>query len=141
LVLFTKTIFAKFNSIKSDTINPIEIVKDQVIYENKTVAKIKSEKISATDSKNVRYLVNVYESEGKQIAKFEIEVTQKAKKNVDAVKYAQLTTLKDNVVHNGSNFIDFHLQLTEAVLKEDEAPQLANMVDYLIDNKYIIIEP
>jgi len=140
LVFIAKTNFAKFNNLVIDTIKPIEIVKNQIFYENKPIANIKTEKVSTSDGKNVKYLVNVYESEGKQIAKFEIEITPKVKKNTDAVKHAQLTTLRDNVVHNGTNFINFHLPVSETESNENEVPQLAKMVDYLIDNRYLIIK-
>ena len=139
LVFVAKTNFAKSSNLAADTIKSIEIVENQILYDNKPIANIKSEKVSTSDGKNVKYLVSVYHNEGKEVAKFEIEVSSKVKKKEDAVKYAQLTTLKDNVVHNGSNFIDYHMQLTEAVLEDEKAPQIAKMVDYLIENKYLPI--
>jgi hypothetical protein len=141
LVFFTKTNFQKFNNtVLTDTTKRIEVVNNQVLYESKMIGTIKSEKISTNGGKNLKFQVKVYETDGKEIAKFEIEVTAKAKKNTDPVKHAVLTTSKDNVVHNGSNFIDYHLPCKELEMKQNEVPQICKMVNYLIDNKYLEIK-
>jgi hypothetical protein len=140
LIFFAKINFAKSHDIiLNDSLNPIEIVKDQVFYKDKLVARIKTEKVASNDDKFLRYQVKVFKSEGQEIAQYEVEVVKKLKKNVHPITEAKLVTLKDNVVHNASNFVNYETKILDSSVSQDEAPQLVKMVDYLIDHNYLDI--
>lgn len=140
LIFFTKINFAKTDYIVlHDSLNPIEIVKDQIFYKSKLVAKIKTEKVASNDDKSLRYQVKVFKSEGQEIAQYEVEVVKKAKKNVHPITEAKLLTLIDNVVHHSSNFVNYESKVLDFSGNKDEVPQLVKMVDYLIDHNYLDI--
>lgn len=82
-------------------------------------------------------MVQFFKTEGKEIAEFNIDVLNKVKKNQEQIIDGSLNTLSDNVLHNGSNFINYN-QKIKIESNLENPPQLENTVAYLIRNKYLL---
>ena len=125
------TLQAKTNS-DSDTLSNVVIQNQQIISKKKLVGKIKKTVLPSNLPNATNHTVQIFGKSGKLIAEYVIEVLNKQRRNQDVIIAAQVKTLKDNVVHNGNNFIDFHIKSRN----EDAVLQLNKVVEYLLMYNY-----
>ncbi len=138
LLFFVCSLFsqAKENIVDlTDSINDVTIENQQIISHKKVLGKVKKLKVQRSTARSDNYTYQIFERKGKLVAEFEMEVLSKQKKAQDGILSAQVKTFKDNVIHNGTNFIDFHVKSlrndSEVVL------QLDKVVKYLLAYKYL----
>ncbi len=117
----------------TDTISEVKIDYPKIIAKKKVVGTVKTLPVIPSDSKSENHKVQIFEKSGKLVAEYELEVLSDRKKNRDAIISAKIKTLKDNVVHNGNNFIDVHFKSS----KNETLLQLNKVVEYLLKYKYL----
>lgn len=145
LLIFV-TMFLVFNisaeaiSIKSKYLNFEEIsfkdnqIKVAGIYKGKFDVKVKDINVSNKEKTTV-YDVNIFNEDGVLFAKLHIQVLDKMKKRGINIIDASLKTVRDNVSHNSSNFINYG-EVDTIKTEELEVPQFNNVVKYLLSYNY-----
>lgn len=128
---------AKANSVSdlTDSISDLKIENQQIIYNEKVVGNVSDPIIQLNDNKSEDYKVQIFGKKGRLVAEYRIEVLSKKKKNQDEILTAQIKTTKDNVVHNGNNFVDFHQRFS--IQHKESILQLDKVVKYLLTYKYL----
>ena len=140
-LLLVFSIKAEAMFIQSDCFNIDEIsFKDKQIkvsgkYKGKFDVKVKDINVSNKEKTTV-YDVSIFNEDGAVIAKLHIQVLDNMKKKVISIIDASLNTVRDNVTHNSSNFINFG---EIDVFKSEElvVPQFDNVVKYLLSYNYL----
>lgn len=142
-VLFFFMLFLGF-SINAETLSKNE----KVIFEEITLKdnqinvagkfkgkfEVKAKDINVNNkSKTTVYDVNIFDQEGVVVAKLNLQVTDKTKKKSFHVIDATLKTMRDNVSHYSSNFINYE-EMSNNV--DFEVPQFDNVVKYLLSYNY-----
>ncbi len=117
----------------TDTVKDVRIEKSQIIYNKNILGRIKTTHLHSKNSKSENYKVEVFCKQGRLVAEYEVEVLNKHRKNQDAILSAYVKTVIDNVVHYGSNFIDFHKKSEEHI----SVLQVEKVVKYLFTYKYL----
>lgn len=120
----------------ADTVTDLKIEQQQIIYQKEVVGKVQTIKVEPINSDSEEYTIQIFTNKGTLVAEYDVKVLAKHKKNKDSILSAELKTIKDNVVHNGSNFIDFHLQ-SMSDNKNANLLQVDRVVKYLLTNKYL----
>lgn len=139
LLVFLSMSFLKASATQidsTDTVTDLTIEEQQIIYQDKVVGKVQTLKAEALSSKSDDYTIQIFAKKGTLIAEYDIKVLAKRKKNKDCILSAELKTLKDNVIHNGSNFIDFHLNAVSDN-KSANLLQVDRVIKYLLAYKYL----
>nr|WP_294899285.1 hypothetical protein [uncultured Pedobacter sp.] len=119
----------------TDTVSGIKIENQKILYHKNVLGKVKVHADDEQSQKAKIYNVQIFGKNQSLVAEYEVEVLSKQKKNQDAILSAQIKTIKDNVIHNGANFIDFHLKSSVDV--EDAVLQLDKVIKYLLEYKYL----
>ncbi|HTN19054.1 MAG TPA: hypothetical protein VL125_01190 [Pelobium sp.] len=119
----------------TDSISGVKIENQQILYRKSVLGKVKVLSDGAKTQNSKLYNVQIFGRKGRLVAEYEVEVLSKHKKNHDAILNAQIKTVKDNVIHNGTNFIDFHLK--PSADSKDAVLQLDKVVKYLLNYKYL----
>jgi len=134
------SINAEAVSIKSEYFNVDEITfKDNQIKvagrcKGKFDVKVKYINVSNKEKTTV-YEVNIFTEDGAVVAKLDIQVLDKMKKRGMNIIDASLKTVRDNVTHNSSNFINYgEMDLVRS--EEFKVPQFNNVVKYLLSYNY-----
>ncbi|GEM_PF-5257857 len=83
--------------------------------------------------KKLSYKIKVYDSKNALIAVYKVLSGKKAG-NIQQIYEADLKTMKDRVMHAGSNFLDYNEQKYNS---EDGALQTSKLVNYLFQYRYI----
>lgn len=145
-LLFIFMLFLGF-SIKADTVsNKSEHdIFDEITFKDnqiKVAGKCKGKydvKVKDTNlnskNKTTAYEVSIFSEDGIEVAMLNIQVINKMKRRGMHIIDASLKTLKDNVNHNSSNFINYG-EVDVDKSKEFEVPQFDNVVKYLLSYKY-----
>ena len=126
--------------IKSEYLNIDEITfKDNQIKvagrcKGKFNVKVKDINVS-NKKKTTVYEVSIFTEDGTEVAKLDILVLDKMKKRGLDIIDASLKTVRDNVTHNSSNFINYG-ELNVVRNTEFEVPQFNNVVKYLLSYNY-----
>ena len=140
-LLLVFSIKAEAMFIKSDYFNFDEIsFKDKQIkvagkYIGKFDVKAKDIKVSNKEKTTV-YDVSIFNEDGAVIAKLHMQVLDKMKKGGIKIIDASLNTVRDNVTHNSSNFINFG-EIDVVKSEELVIPQFDNVVKYLLSYNYL----
>jgi predicted Fe-Mo cluster-binding NifX family protein len=96
--------------------------------------KVKDINVSNKEKTTV-YEVSIFNEDGAVVAKLGIRVLNKMKKRGINIIDASLKTVRDNVTHNSSNFINYG-ELNVIKNTEFEIPQFENVVKYLLSYNY-----
>ncbi len=112
------------------------IIENNIIKSNgNIVGRIEFDKqeVKQENVKVNKHIVKIYDSQSHLVAIYNVRSNSKVKKDMAAIFEASLSTIKDNVTHTGSNFLDFnkHEKNAEAI------PQLETVISYLYDRKYL----
>lgn len=138
LLFLGKVSFADYtSSFEGDSLKKVCIDNKQIKCNDKLVGKYTTKTIKLEGDKITRFVVKIFKTEGEEIAELNIDLLNKVKKNQQQIIDASLNTLSDNVLHNGSNFINYR-QKIEIENNLENPPQLENTVAYLIRNKYLL---
>lgn len=138
LVFLGKVSFAGYMSdFEDDSLKKISIDNQRIKYQDKLVGKYTTKTVKLEGDKVTRFIVRFFKTEGNEIAEFNIDVLNKVKKNQEQIVDVSLSTLSDNVSHNGENFINYH-QKIEIEINPEGTPQLENTIAYLIKNNYLV---
>ena len=131
-LLLQFTSFAAFNPGKNNY-----VIENNIIKSNGSIVgriEFDEQEVNQENIKARKHLVKIYNSESNLIAVYNVRSSiKKAKKNMAAIFDASLSTLKDNVTHTGSNFLDFN----EKEKNEGAIPQLAKVISYLCNRDYL----
>lgn len=127
---------AKANFIDlTDSIGDVKIEQEQIIYRKKVLGNIKTLKVESQNHTSNNYRFQIFGKKGSLIAEYEMEVVDKQKKNQDDIIAAHLKTTKDNIVHNGNNFLDFHQKASNR--QKNAILQLDKVIRYLLTYNYL----
>ncbi|OAQ38744.1 hypothetical protein A5893_11890 [Pedobacter psychrophilus] len=136
-LFFNKVGFASYSlNTANDSAKKITIINQQIKCQDKLVGKYTTNAINLEGDKVTRFVVKFFETEGEEIAELKIDLLNKVKKNQQQILDASLNTLTDNVVHNGSNFINYQ-QIIKIEDNLENASQLKSTINYLLENKYL----
>lgn len=119
----------------TDSIGDVKIENQQIVFHTKVLGVVKKLKVQRNASKTENYTYQIFEKKGKLIAEYEMEISNKEKRMKEGILSAQIKTLKDNVVHNGNNFLDYHVKSSKDNV--DRILQLDKVVRYLLTYKYL----
>jgi hypothetical protein len=119
----------------TDSVSGVKIENQQILYQKSVLGKVKVLSDGAKTQNSKLYNVQIFGKKGRLVAEYEVEVLNKHKKHHDTILNAQIKTVKDNVIHNGTNFIDFHLKSSTDI--KDAILQLDKVVKYLLNYKYL----
>lgn len=113
------------------------VIENNIIKSNGSIVgriEFDKQEVNQENIKARKHLVKIYNSESNLIAVYSVRSSlKKAKKNMAAIFDASLNTIKDNVTHTGSNFLDFN----EKEKNEEAIPQLAKVIGYLCNRDYL----
>ena len=119
----------------TDSIGDVKIENQQIVFHTKVLGVVKKLKVQRNASKTENYTYQIFEKKGKLVAEYEMEISNKEKRMKEGILSAQIKTLKDNVVHNGNNFLDYHMKSSKDNV--DRILQLDKVVRYLLTYKYL----
>ncbi|HET8829370.1 MAG TPA: hypothetical protein VFM79_08500 [Pelobium sp.] len=127
---------AKANFIDlTDSLGDVKIEQEKIIYRKKVLGNIKTLKVEAQNQTSNNYRFQIFGKKGSLIAEYEMEVVDKQKKNQDDIITAHLKTTRDNIIHNGNNFLDFHQKASNR--QKDDILQLEKVIKYLLTYNYL----
>lgn len=100
---------------------------------------VESKELSADKREITKsYEVKIFNDKNKMVAEYSIEVAKDLKNNEMLVKEGFIKTKRDNVTHNGANFLDYHMACDQdKEEKKCDVPQIAKVIKYLISYKYL----
>ncbi|WP_017256856.1 hypothetical protein [Pedobacter arcticus] len=119
----------------TDSISDVKIENQQIIFDTKVLGIVRKLKVHRNTSKTENYTYQIFEKKGKLIAEYEMEISSNEKKTKEGILSAQIKTLKDNVVHNGNNFLDYHMKPSKNNV--ERILQLDKVIKYLLTYKYL----
>lgn len=129
--------YASAHQIDStDTTAELKIHDQQIIYQEEILGKIETLRTDATNAESEDFTIEIFSKKGDLVAKYNVKMLARLKKNKDYILSAELKTLKDNVVHNGSNFLDFHSK-SFSNEKMNNLLQIDKAVKYLFAHRYL----
>lgn len=120
---------------EADSASDIRIEQQQIICHQSVVGRLKTSSTKSANPNAQSFRIQIFEDKGRLVAEYDIELLGKRKKNQDAILGAKIKTLRDNVVHNGTNFLDFHAK--EVDKSQDSLFQLEKVVEYLMAYDYL----
>ncbi len=123
-------------NLADDSIKNIIIDNQQIKCEDKLVGKYTTKTIKLEGDKTTRFIIKFFKTEGKEIAELNIDLLNRVKKNQQQILDASLNTFSDNVLHNGSNFINYQ-QIIQIDDDFQNSSQLKNVITYLLNYKYL----
>lgn len=127
---------AKANFIDlTDSLGDVKIEQEKIIYRKKVLGNIKTLKVESQNQTSNNYRFQIFGKKGSLIAEYEMEVVDKQKKNQDDIITAHLKTTRDNIIHNGNNFLDFHQKASNR--QKDDILQLEKVIKYLLTYNYL----
>jgi len=125
------------NSYATDSSNYNFVIENNVIKSNGNIVgriEFNKEEVKQENLKANKHLVKIYDSESHLVAVYNVRSSnRKVKKNMSAIFEASLNTIKDNVTHTGSNFLDFN----QKEKNENAIPQMEKVINYLCDRNYL----
>ncbi len=136
LILTTLTFTAQANFyFTPDSVGDVDIEGQNIVYQDQRLGKVETKALPSKDDKSNCFQVTIFERGGTLIAEYNVEVLKGKKRKQEAILFAQVKTIKDKVVHNGSNFIDS--QQTEDDNSQETTLQLKRVIGYLRLHRYL----
>lgn len=131
--------------MKAETFRVIDLTKlDEITFKDNTINlsgkllgkfEVKSKDINESNKvKTTIYEVTVFDEDGSLVARLDLQVVNNLRKNSLMIDDATLKTIRDNVAHNPSNFINYEENLSKS---NSGIPQFENVIKYLLSYNYL----
>jgi hypothetical protein len=143
LQLYSKPMPHSFVQITSgaDSAKKYDFTNNQIKYRGNILGKFTLSETKSEEKGNKEthlFKVIIYGVKGDKAANYDLTILENTKKGLISVVDVSLKTVKDNVKHDGANFINYS-PLNSGVNELDKKInmlQLNNLMDYLLSYKY-----
>lgn len=125
----------------ADTAKEFDFTDDQIKYHGNILGKFTFSEIKSQvkGNKETQLLkVVIYGLNGNKVADYDLTILENPRKGGISVVDVYLKTLKDNVKHDGANFINYSRSISgvNELDKKVNILQLESLVEYLVRYKY-----
>lgn len=125
----------------ADTVKEFDFTDDQIKYHGNilgkfTFSEVRSQLKGNKESQLLKVII--YGSNGDKVAYYDLTILEIPKKRMISVVDVSLKTVKDNVKHDGANFINYTINDTgvNQLEKKVNKLQLNSLIEYLVHYKY-----